>query len=95
VTPGDEGGPLRGGHPEKAPRPRRTWPESYREWVTDSAGAYGVMMDRPLTTTRTCAGRFCWCHVGSTVAWPLDHHDEMARMAREIRRLEVSQGVAS
>lgn len=70
-----------------------TSPNHTTATTTDNAAAYGVMLDSPLTTTRTCAGAYCWCRVGSEVAWPLSHHDEMARMTRQIRRLEISGGV--
>jgi len=70
-----------------------TSPKSSSGTTTTDAASYGVMLDRPITTTRTCAGEFCWCHVGATVAWPLDHDQEMARMFREIRSLELAGGV--
>jgi hypothetical protein len=70
-----------------------TSPNHTTATTTDNATAYGVMLDRPVTTSRTCAGEFCWCHVGATIAWPFDHHQEMARIFREIRTLEIAGGV--
>jgi hypothetical protein len=48
-----------------------------------------------LTTARRCDGSACWCRIGDGVSWPLDHFDEMARLARQIRVLEISRGLAS
>jgi hypothetical protein len=88
--------PINEGRPPGEGRPKNQTtlptPTSYTEGH-DAAASYGLMMDRPLTTTRTCAGEFCWCHVGATVAWPIDHNDELARIFREIRSLEVAGGV--
>jgi hypothetical protein len=61
--------------------------------TTTTSSGFGEMANRRLTTTRRCEGWACWCHVGATGAWPLDHYDEMARMAREIRRIEIVGGV--
>jgi hypothetical protein len=61
---------------------------------TSSSGSGSVDVIR-LTTTRKCGGWGCWCHVGANVSWPMSHHDEMQRMAREIRALEISQRLAS
>jgi hypothetical protein len=57
-----------------------------------SSGSVDVVR---LTTTRRCGGWGCWCHIGADVSWPMSHWDEMARMARQIRALEISQGLAS
>jgi hypothetical protein len=59
---------------------------------TSSSGSGSVGIVR-LTTTRRCDGSRCWCRIGDGLAWPMSHWDEMQRMARQIRRLEISQGV--
>jgi hypothetical protein len=100
MTPGNEGDPPEEGRPEAEPLPRRSGavyaeppiPAQRPSW-TDNASAFGAMMNRPLTTTRRCAGAYCWCRVGAAVVWPLDRLDEMRRMARAIRRIEVAEGV--
>jgi hypothetical protein len=61
--------------------------------TTTSSSGFGVLADRPITTTRRCEGWGCWCHVGAGSSWPFDHFDELARMTREIRALEISEGV--
>lgn len=60
---------------------------------TENASGFGLLMDRPLTTTRRCEGWGCWCHVGAEIVWPLSHDQEMQRMARAIRTIEIAQGV--
>lgn len=52
-----------------------------------------VVLDFP-QTTRTCSGAACWCRIGDYPS-PLvmDHAAELARMAREIRSLEIACGV--
>ena len=70
-----------------------TSPNSNTNPTRTEGSSFGVMLDRPVTTSRTCEGFGCWYHVGTTVIWPLDHFDEMARMARGIRLLEIAGGV--
>jgi len=70
-----------------------TSPNSNTSTTRTEGSSFGVMLDRPVTTSRTCAGEFCWCHVGATIAWPFDHQQEMARIFREIRTLEIAGGV--
>ena len=101
-----------------------TSPNSNTNPTRTEGSSFGVMLDRPVTTSRTCEGFGCWYHVGTTVIWPLtwpfDAHlldqgwqqtrgqqacptgamravkiddDEMARMARGIRLLEIAGGV--
>jgi hypothetical protein len=55
--------------------------------------AFGAMLERPVTSSRTCEGPGCWCHIGASTAWPIGHFDELARMTRQIRALEIAQGV--
>jgi hypothetical protein len=89
--------PEKGGGRVSLPAPHRDRQykraEFYREPVTDNATAFGAMLTRPLTTTRTCNGAYCWCRFGPSIAWPLDHYDEMARMARDLRGIEIGGGV--
>jgi hypothetical protein len=60
---------------------------------------YGVMFDRPLTTTRTCGGSTCWCHIGGSApsmtssGFYWDHRRYMDSMANRIRYIEVREGV--
>jgi hypothetical protein len=48
-----------------------------------------AIMDTP-STTRTCSD-VCWCRVGARVPYP--HWQYMDTLAREIRLLEVAEGV--
>jgi hypothetical protein len=49
-----------------------------------------AIMDRP-STTRTC-GSSCWCRTGDWVV-PYPHWQYMDTLAREIRTLEIAEGV--
>jgi hypothetical protein len=60
---------------------------------TDNTSAFGAMLERPVTSSRTCEGPGCWCHIGASTAWPIGHFDALARMSRQIRALEIAQGV--
>jgi hypothetical protein len=85
---------------DDAPDPGTEGTDQQITFTTDStptdtvnATAFGVMWDRPLTTTRTCGGVDCWCHVGAAIPSPLTHEGELQRLASAIRRLEVAQGM--
>jgi hypothetical protein len=73
---------------------KQAYPESRTE-VT----SYGVLLDRALTTTRTCGGEFCWCHIGGSApsttssGFYWDHRAYMDSMANRIRYIEVRDGV--
>jgi len=86
VSPPNEGRPGEGRPKNQTTLPT---PSSYTEG--HDAASFGMRLDRPLTTTRTCAGEFCWCHVGREVPYP--HWQYMDTLAREIRKLDILQGV--
>jgi hypothetical protein len=91
VSPPEKAGAPAG---DRSPKPadNQLRGQAYTESRTEVT-PYGVMFDRPLTTTRTCGGELCWCHTGATVTWPYPHEAFMGEMFRQIRFLEVREGV--
>jgi hypothetical protein len=74
--------------------------KAYTESVSEVT-PYGLMFDRPLSTTRTCGGPTCWCHIGriapstTSSGFYWDHRAYMDSMANRIRYLEVREGVVA
>jgi len=91
MTPGKRKAPVLSG--AAATTYSITGADSNTNTTATEGSSFGAMLDREPTTTRTCAGAGCWCHIGATVAWPLDHDQEMARLFREIRKFEIAGGV--
>jgi hypothetical protein len=91
MTPGKRKAPE--GTGADATTYRITGADSNTSTTRTEGSSYGLMLDRPVTTSRTCEGLGCWCHIGASQSWALTHLDEMARMAREVRAIDIAQGV--
>jgi hypothetical protein len=101
VTPRNAGGPAA----DRPQAPATTNTQQGQDYTTRQTKVQTVLTSSPstsgaaavdvimFTTSRTCSGSGCWCHIGATIAWPLSHQDEMARMAREVRAIDIAQGV--
>ena len=75
-------------HPEngRGPEPK---PEASAA-VTSNDSTAAILLTP--VSTRTC-GSECWCHTGSSISWPYPHEAFLGEMFRQIRILEISQGV--
>jgi hypothetical protein len=72
----------------RGPEPK---PEANTTLTSNDSSTATAIMDRP-STTRTCSD-ICWCHTGSSITWPYPHEAFLGEMFRQIRLLEITEGV--
>jgi hypothetical protein len=80
-------------HPEngRGPEPKPEASATATATATATSNSSTAIMDGP-STTRTCSD-VCWCHAGSSTTWPYPHWQYKDTLHREIRLLEMSEGL--